>query len=62
MRVLVLAVCVLSLVALAPAEAAPPGGGCHVQEEYVTEASLSGVREGNPSVEPGARRPVECYY
>jgi hypothetical protein len=56
----------LSLFVIVPAvEAGPPSGGsCHVQEEYVTEAHTNGdPRNGEvPTVEPGAERPVECYY
>lgn len=65
MRLLLL-VALLSFVALAlPAEAAPPqpGGHCEVKEEYVTEASVgSGGPTSLPSVQPGAPRPIECYY
>lgn len=66
MRALVLVAAVLLLIAVAPAaDARPPqpGGGCQVQEEYVTEAHTSGsVTDGTFTVEPGARRPIECYY
>jgi hypothetical protein len=56
----------LSLFVIVPAvEAGPPSGGsCHVQEEYVTNASLGSVDPSDPTsvVQPGAPRPVECYY
>ena len=67
MRALVVAALLLavSLVAVPAVDARPPqpGGGCQVQEEYVTEAHTSGsVTDGTFSVEPGAARPIECYY
>ena len=66
MRALVLAACLLALVAFAPAADAqpedPPGGSCHVVEEYVTEASLGRDANGLPTVNFGAPRPIECYY
>jgi len=67
MRAVLLAVACLALMAAAaPAASAEdpgPGGSCHVVEEYVTEAHTSGsVTGGDFSVEPGARRPIECYY
>ena len=69
MRALLLAALVLlTVLAAAPAaDARPPqpGGGCQVQEEYVTEASIghgSGDPTSLPSVQPGAARPIECYY
>ncbi|MEA3143722.1 MAG: hypothetical protein QOG31_1046 [Thermoplasmata archaeon] len=64
MRALLLAACALLLVAAVPAvEAAPPGGSCHVNEEYVTEAYTTGsVLDGTFAVHPGATRLVECYY
>jgi hypothetical protein len=66
MRALLLAAAVLLLIAAVPAaDARPPqpGGGCQVQEEYVTEARTSGSpTDGTFAVEPGAHRPIECYY
>ena len=55
----------LAVLAFAPAaDAQPPSGAhCEVQEEYVTEASVgSGGPTSLPTVQPGARRPIECYY
>lgn len=65
MRILLLAALLLTLAAAVPAAQAedPPGGSCHVVEEYVTEAHTSGrVTDGTFTVSPGAPRPVECYY
>ena len=70
MRALLLAALLVtvSLVAFAPAaDARPPGpgGGCHVVASYFTEASVSGGDPTSgeaPTVQPGAPRPVECYY
>lgn len=61
------ALCLVTLVAFAPAaDAQPPSGGhCEVREEYVTEASLGHGPDDPtslPSVQPGAPRPIECYY
>jgi hypothetical protein len=63
--VMLAALCLLALVAIVPAsDAQPPGyGGCHVVHEYVTEASVTTNPEDHTVyVEPGASRPVECYY
>ena len=59
-----LAVAFVALAVVPAADAQPPSGAhCDVQEEYVTEASLgSGGPTSLPTVQPGARRPVECYY
>ena len=66
MRAIALAVLLVALVALVPAaDARPPGGDCDVKEEYVTEASIghgSGDPTSLPMVQPGAPRPIECYY
>ena len=69
MRALLLAALLVSLAVLAFAPAADaqppgPGGGCHVVSAYFTEASVSGDPTSGeaPTVQPGARRPVECYY
>ena len=67
MRALLVAAVVLALLAVVPAGHAepedPPGGSCHVVTEYVTEAHTSGsITDGSFAVEPGARRPIECYY
>ncbi len=65
MRALLLAALLLTVavVAAAPAaDARPPGGDCDVKEEYVTEASLGRGDDGLPTVNPGAPRPIECYY
>ena len=70
MRALLLAALVLTLAAIAIAPAADaqppgPGGGCHVVARYFTEASISTVDPTSPqppTVQPGAPRPVECYY
>jgi hypothetical protein len=67
MRALLLAALVLTATVLVPAAAAappePPGGKCHVVEEYVTEAHTSGsLLDGTFRVQPGAPRPIECYY
>ncbi len=41
LRAIVLALCLVTLVALVPAaDARPPGGDCDVKEEYVTHASI----------------------
>lgn len=65
MRTLAILLAIASLFVVAPAVEAGPGSGAHcvVQEEYVTEATV----DADPStftlhVEPGAPRPVECYY
>jgi hypothetical protein len=65
--VMLAALCLaVTLVAFAPAsEARPPGpgGGCHVVGAYITEASIdTNPEDGDVGVEPGAPRPVECYY
>ncbi|HJQ93840.1 MAG TPA: hypothetical protein VJ874_06100 [Candidatus Thermoplasmatota archaeon] len=62
--ILLAAVCLVTLLAVAPAaDARPPGGDCDVKEEYVTQAHTSGsVTDGTFAVEPGAHRPIECYY
>lgn len=67
MRALLLAaVCLVTLLAVAPsAQARPPGGDCDVKEEYVTQASISHSPDDPtslPTVQPGANRPIECYY
>lgn len=64
MRALLLAaLLLLTVLAAAPsADARPPGGSCDVKEEYVTEASVTRDPNGLPSVQPGAPRPIECYY
>ncbi len=64
MRILLVTLCVLVLVAMAPAaDARPPGGDCDVKEEYVTQAHTTGdIRDGSFGIEPGAPRPIECYY
>ncbi len=66
MRALLLAALLVSVtvIAIAPAiDVRPPGGGCQVQEEYVTGAHTSGnLRDGSLTLEPGARGPIECYY
>lgn len=53
---------VLSALAVAPAADAGIPLRCDVQEEYVTEATLGDVRNGDVSVRPGAEHPYECYY
>ncbi len=65
MRTLGLVLVAVSLLAIVPAvDAAPPQSGCHVQEEYVTEATVNARDPSDPQgiVEPGAPRPIECYY
>jgi hypothetical protein len=63
MRAILLVLCLVTLVALVPAaDARPPGGDCDVKEEYVTEAAITRDPNGLPAVQPGARRPIECYY
>ncbi|MEK6975745.1 MAG: hypothetical protein AABY18_05325 [Candidatus Thermoplasmatota archaeon] len=69
MRVaLVMLVVGLAILAIAPAaDARPPqpGGHCEVKEEYVTGASIGRDPDGAtnlPTVNPGAPRPIECYY
>jgi len=67
MRAVVLALCLFALLAVVPSADArpedPPGGHCEVKEEYVTEAHTSGsVTDGTFAVQPGAPRPIECYY
>lgn len=63
MRALLLAIVLLTAAMAVPAATAqPPGGSCHVVEEYVTEASVSRDPNGIPTVSPGAPRPIECYY
>lgn len=57
----------LAVLAAAPGAAAQPPSGahCEVQEEYVTEASIGRDPDGPtnlPTVQPGAARPIECYY
>jgi hypothetical protein len=65
MRGLVLFALAVTLLASVPAaEARPPepGGDCDVKEEYVTESSLGRDANGLPTFNPGAPRPIECYY
>ncbi|MHB1261639.1 MAG: hypothetical protein ACYC2H_07965 [Thermoplasmatota archaeon] len=67
MRVIVFALCLVTLVALVPAaDAQPPSGAhCDVKEEYVTGASIGHEPDDPtslPMVHPGANRPIECYY
>lgn len=64
--VVLVALCLLTLLAVSPAaDARPPGGDCDVKEEYVTDASLGHDPDDPtslPTVQPGANRPIECYY
>lgn len=63
--ILALAVTLLAIVPAADARPPQPGGHCEVQEEYVTEASIGrgpGDPTSLPTVQPGAPRPIECYY
>lgn len=66
MRAILSVVAVLALMAFAPAADArpeqPPGGDCDVKEEYVTESALGRDGNGLPTFQPGAPRPIECYY
>lgn len=67
MRVALILAAVAIAVLAVPVTAEPPqpGGHCEVQEEYVTEASLGHSPDDPtslPMVQPGAKRPVECYY
>lgn len=63
--ILVAGLLLLTLLAVSPtADARPPepGGHCDVKEEYVTEAALTKDENGLPVLQPGAPRPIECYY
>jgi hypothetical protein len=65
--VLLAGLLLLTALAIAPAaDAQPPSGGhCEVREEYVTGASLGHGPDDPtslPSLQPGAPRPIECYY
>jgi hypothetical protein len=65
LRAILPVLAVLALMALVPAaEARPPepGADCDVKEEYVTESALTRDPNGLPSFQPGAPRPIECYY
>lgn len=65
MRALLLAALLVTVAVLAAApaaEARPPGGDCDVKEEYVTQSSLGRDPNGLPTFQPGAPRPIECYY
>lgn len=65
MRALLLALCLVTvaLVAAPVTDARGPGGGCTVKEEYVAEAAITNdPATGLPTVQPGARGPIECYY